>query len=50
MSILFEFLKFIFARRKYWLIPIFLILLVFASLLLLTSGSPVVTPLIYTVF
>jgi hypothetical protein len=36
-------------RKKFWLLPIMVVLLLFGSLLVLTQGS-VVTPFIYTLF
>jgi hypothetical protein len=36
-------------RKKYWLTPILLVLLVFGGLLILAQGS-VVAPFIYTLF
>jgi hypothetical protein len=36
-------------RKKFWLMPILLILVVFGALLFLTQGS-VVAPFIYTLF
>ena len=48
-----DFLKdlwgFLKARKKFWLLPIILVLLVFGSLIVLTSGSAI-APFIYTVF
>lgn len=41
-----EFLKF---RKKYWLYPILIVLVLFGSLIVLTQGS-VVAPFIYTIF
>jgi hypothetical protein len=43
---LFGFLK---TRKKYWLLPIVIVLLLFGSLIVLTSGSAV-APFIYTLF
>jgi hypothetical protein len=43
---LFGFLK---ARKKYWLLPIVIVLLIFGSLIVLTSGTAV-APFIYTLF
>lgn len=37
------------ARKKWWLLPIFVTLLVFGGLLILAQGSAV-APFIYTVF
>jgi hypothetical protein len=36
-------------RKKFWLLPIILVLLLFGGLLVLTSGSAV-APFIYTLF
>ena len=44
-----EFWDFIKTRKKYWLLPIFIILILFGSLILLTQGT-VVAPFIYTIF
>jgi len=49
MSFLKEFTAFLHVRRKYWLIPIMLILLVFGALVILAEGSAV-APFIYTIF
>jgi hypothetical protein len=37
------------ARKKWWLLPIVLVLLIFGGLLILAQGSAV-APFIYTVF
>ena len=37
------------ARKKYWLIPLVLVLLAFGLLIVLTSGSAI-APFIYTLF
>ena len=44
-----EFIAYMGARKKWWLLPILLVLLVFGGLLILAQGS-VVAPFIYTVF
>lgn len=48
-----EFLKelwhFMAVRKKYWLLPLLIVMAVFGGLLLLTQGSAV-APFIYTVF
>ena len=36
-------------RKKYWLLPIILTLLLFGALIVLTSGSAI-APFIYTIF
>ena len=43
-----EFIKFLLIRKKYWLVPIFLIIFLFGALLL--SQGSVLTPFIYTMF
>ena len=43
------FLRFLLERKKYWLIPLVLTLLLFGGLLLLAEGSAV-APFIYTLF
>lgn len=40
---------FIKVRKKFWLLPIILTLLLFGALILLTSGSAI-GPFIYTIF
>ena len=42
-------LAFFAARKKFWLLPILLFLLMFASMFVLTQGT-VVAPFVYTVF
>jgi hypothetical protein len=37
------------ARKKWWLVPILLVLLVFGGLMILAQGSAV-APFVYTVF
>ncbi len=37
------------ARKKYWLLPVVIMLVVFGALIVLTQGS-VVAPFIYTLF
>ena len=49
MSFLAEFWAFLRARKKYWLLPIMLVLLVFGGLIVLSQGSAV-APFIYTLF
>ena len=48
-SIIVELWAFMRERKKFWLLPIVLVLLLFGSLLVLTQGS-VVAPFIYTLF
>ena len=49
MDFLKEFWEFVKVRKKYWLLPIFLILLLFGGLIVLSQGSAV-APFIYTIF
>jgi len=49
MDFLFQFWRFMRARKKYWLLPIMLMLGAFGGLVLLTKGSAV-APFIYTLF
>jgi hypothetical protein len=44
-----EMLAFMKERKKFWLLPIVLILVLFGGLIVLTQGS-VVAPFIYTLF
>ena len=44
-----EFWQFIRVRKKYWLVPIILMLLVFGTLVMLSEGSAV-APFIYALF
>lgn len=49
MSFLKEFWKFLRVRKKYWLLPILLVLVLMGGLIVLTQGSAV-APFIYTLF
>ena len=49
MSFLREFWGFLRVRKKFWLMPIFVMMFLFGGLVLLTQGSAV-APFIYTVF
>tara|TARA_Y100000768_G_C23839215_1_gene615305 strand:- start:434 stop:583 length:150 start_codon:yes stop_codon:yes gene_type:complete len=49
MSFLKEIIKFILNRKKYWLIPILIFLLIFGGLFVITQGTAV-APFIYTIF
>ena len=44
-----ELILFLKVRKKYWLIPILLVLLIFGGLIILSQGSAV-APFIYTIF
>ena len=49
MSVLAELLRFLKTRKKYWLMPIVLVMLTIGALLLFAQGS-VLAPFIYTLF
>ncbi len=49
MSFLLEFIKFLSVRKKFWLLPILIMLVLFGGLIVLSQGS-VVAPFIYTLF
>ena len=49
MSFLAEFWEFIWERKKFWLVPVFLLILVFGGMVVLVKGSAI-APLIYTLF
>jgi hypothetical protein len=49
MSIIKEFWDFLKVRKKWWLVPIVLVLLLLGALLLLTEGSAL-APFIYAIF
>jgi hypothetical protein len=44
-----EFFDFLKVRKKYWLIPIFIVLVLFGGLIILSQGSAI-APFIYTIF
>ena len=49
LAILWEFWQFLHERKKYWLMPIVLLLLMLGLLIVLTSNSAL-APFIYTIF
>lgn len=49
IDFLIEFLQFLRARRKFWLIPIFIVMVLMGGLIVLSKGSAV-APFIYTLF
>ena len=49
MSFVLEFWRFLRVRKKLWLLPIIIILVLFGGLLILAQGSAV-APFIYTIF
>ena len=49
MGFVSEFVEFLLARKKFWLIPIMVMMAIFGALIVLTQGSAV-APFIYTLF
>ena len=49
MNFIKEFWEFLKIRKKYWLLPIIIVLVIFGGLIVLTQGSAV-APFIYTLF
>ncbi len=49
METLKELLEFLLERKKYWLLPVILVLLLLGSLIVFSSGSAM-APFIYTLF
>jgi hypothetical protein len=49
MNFFIEIFNFLKVRKKFWLLPIIIILSLFGALLFFTSGT-VVAPFIYTIF
>ncbi len=49
MGFLIEIWTFFRVRKKYWLLPIFIMMMVFGGLVILSQGSAV-APFIYTIF
>jgi hypothetical protein len=49
MEFLAEFWAFLRERKKYWLLPVLLLLALFGGLVVLTQGTAV-APFIYTIF
>jgi len=45
-----EFYNYLKVRKRYWMIPMYLLLFLFAILLMLGQGVPALTPFIYTIF
>ena len=49
MSFLKEFFEFLKIRKKYWLFPVLIVLVLFGALIVLSQGSAI-APFIYTIF
>jgi len=48
-SLIGELWAFVRARKKYWLLPIFIVMALFGALIILTQGSAI-APFMYTLF
>ena len=49
MTFVFELWRFMRTRKKYWLLPILLMMALFGGLIVLTQGTAI-APFIYTIF
>ena len=49
MDFLIEIFQYFAKRKKYWLIPIIILLVLFGGIIVLTQGTAV-APLVYTIF
>jgi hypothetical protein len=49
MSFIAEFWDFLRVRKKFWLLPVIVLMLLFGGLIVLTKGSAI-APFIYTIF
>jgi hypothetical protein len=49
MSFLTEFVRFVIARKRFWLVPVFMVTILVGGLLVFSKGS-VIAPLIYAIF
>lgn len=49
MSTIIELFKFLLVRKKIWLFPVIIILIIFGMLIIFSQGS-VLAPFIYTIF
>jgi hypothetical protein len=49
MDFINEFLEFLLARKKYWLLPILIVLVLLGGLIILSQGSAL-APFMYTIF
>jgi len=49
MDFLKEFFEFLKVRKKYWLLPIIFVLVIFGGLIVLSQGTAI-APFIYTIF
>ncbi len=44
-----EFFTFLIERKKFWLLPVIIVLMIFGSLIVITHGTAI-APFIYTIF
>ncbi len=49
MKFIIELLRFVVNRKKYWIVPILLILLIVGGLIVITQGTSI-APFVYTIF
>ncbi|MDN3647005.1 DUF5989 family protein [Pontixanthobacter aestiaquae] len=49
MKTLVEFWRFLLLRKKYWLLPVFLVLALFGALIVMTQGTAI-SPFVYTLW
>ena len=49
VDFLWEFVRFLLKRKKYWLVPVLLVMLLIGGIVVFSQGS-VLAPLIYTIF
>ena len=49
MKFIIELLRFVVNRKKYWIVPILLILLIVGGLIVITHGTSI-APFVYTIF
>jgi hypothetical protein len=50
MSLIREFWDFMKVRKKFWLAPIIIVLVILSGFIILAASSPVAAPFIYTLF
>jgi competence protein ComGC len=50
MGLVKEFWGFLKVRKKFWLAPILIVLVLLSALIVLAASSPVAAPFIYTLF
>ena len=49
MKFLFELARFVYNRKKYWIVPVLIVLLCIGGLLVVTQGTSI-APFVYTIF